>query len=68
MPHGLYFKHVQNWLKYFPRETFLFINREELRREPLIIVINPLNETNVCVWARIKEENIPSLARVFKWI
>ena len=36
LTHGLYFKHVQHWLKYFPREQFLFVNGEQLRREPSI--------------------------------
>jgi hypothetical protein len=26
--HGLYYVHVKQWLRYFPREQFLFINGE----------------------------------------
>jgi len=32
--HGLYYVHVKQWLRYFPREQFLFINGERFRHEP----------------------------------
>jgi hypothetical protein len=32
--HGLYYKHVRQWLRYFPLEQFLFINGERFRHEP----------------------------------
>ena len=33
---GLYFQHIQNWLRYFPLKQFLFINGARLRTEPSI--------------------------------
>ena len=33
---GLYYPHLQNWLKYFPKEQILFINGHELIREPSV--------------------------------
>jgi hypothetical protein len=32
--HGLYYKHVRQWLTYFPLEQFLFLNGENLKSEP----------------------------------
>ncbi|RNA34416.1 heparan sulfate glucosamine 3-O-sulfotransferase 6 [Brachionus plicatilis] len=31
---GIYVKHVKNWLKYFPLESFIFINGDNLVRNP----------------------------------
>ena len=28
LSHGFYFEHLKHWLRYFPREQFLFINGE----------------------------------------
>jgi hypothetical protein len=33
---GLYYQHIKNWLEYFPLDQFLFINGEQLIREPSI--------------------------------
>ena len=33
---GLYFDYIKNWLEYFPLEQFLFINGEQLIREPSV--------------------------------
>ena len=33
---GLYYRHVQNWLEYFPLKQILFLNGERLRFEPSI--------------------------------
>lgn len=35
---GLYYQHIRNWLEYFPREQILFINGEQLIREPSVEV------------------------------
>ncbi len=32
--HGFYFEHLKQWLRYFPREQFLFVNGERFRHEP----------------------------------
>jgi hypothetical protein len=31
---GLYYQHIKQWLKYFPIEQFVFINGEQLIKEP----------------------------------
>lgn len=33
---GIYYKHIKQWLKYFPAEQFIFINGEQLVREPSV--------------------------------
>ena len=33
---GLYYKYLQNWLKYFPKEQILFINGHEFIRDPRV--------------------------------
>ena len=33
---GIYIQHLKQWLKFFPRENFLFINGEKLIQEPSV--------------------------------
>jgi hypothetical protein len=33
---GIYIQHLKQWLKHFPRENFLFINGEQLIKEPSV--------------------------------
>ena len=33
---GLYYQHIKNWLEYFPLSQFLFVNGEQLIREPSV--------------------------------
>ena len=33
---GVYIEHIKHWLKYFPIEQFLFINGEDLIKDPIL--------------------------------
>ena len=35
---GMYYVHIQTWLKFFPRENFLFIRFEDFKDSPYIIM------------------------------